>query len=161
MGRLSPRVAHAFQPGGSRAEGVEGRVLAIDYGRRRIGLAISDPFGWTAAPLATIERKGRTEDLAQLGQVARQHGVERVIVGYPLKLDGTPGEMAEEAARFARRVEQVLSVPVELVDERLTSWEARQWQREHGKASAAGTEDRIAAAILLEDYLSRSPKRGG
>ena len=159
VGRLSPKVVQASQPGGSRTGRVEGRILAIDYGRRRIGLAISDPFGWMATPLMTIERKGRAADLARLQQVARQYAVERVIVGHPVKMDGAPGEMAEEAARFARRVEQVLAVPVALVDERLTSWEARQWQIEHGKAGAAGTDDKIAAAILLEDYLDQSPKR--
>ncbi|HVB33167.1 MAG TPA: Holliday junction resolvase RuvX [Patescibacteria group bacterium] len=138
-----------------------GRVLAIDYGRRRIGLAISDSVGWTAQPLATIERKGRAADFARLEQVARQYGVERIIIGHPLRMDGTPGEMAEEASRFALRVEQALSLPVELVDERLTSWAARQWRTAHGKAGSARSEDEIAAAILLEEYLSRTPENGG
>lgn len=160
MERSSPKNVRASQPQASRAHGAEARVLAIDYGRRRIGLAISDPFGWMATPLATIERRGRATDFANIQQMARQHGVGRVIIGYPLKLDGAPGEMAEEAARFARRVEQVLTVPVELVDERLTSWAARQWQRERGK-SAARTKDEIAAAILLQEYLDRHPGNGG
>ncbi|HVB97871.1 MAG TPA: Holliday junction resolvase RuvX [Candidatus Dormibacteraeota bacterium] len=160
VGRLSPKVAHASKPEGSRTQGAETRILAIDYGRRRIGLAISDPMGWIATPLATIERKGRAADMARLQELARQHGVGRVIVGHPLKMDGAPGEMAEEAARFARRVEQELAVPVDLVDERLTSWEARQWQLEQGKAGARG-QDEIAAAILLQQYLGRSPEDGG
>lgn len=69
--------------------------------------------------------------------------------------------MAEEAARFARRVEQALSVPVELVDERLTSWAARQWRRDHGKADRPRADDEIAAAILLQEYLSRAPEKSG
>lgn len=135
-------------------------VLAVDYGRRRIGLAISDAAGWTARPLATIERKGRAADMARLQRIAREHEVRQVIVGHPLQMDGTPGEMANEAARFARRVEQALALPVELVDERLTSWEARQWQAGPGKSRARAT-DEIAAAILLEEYLGRTPEKSG
>lgn len=136
------------------------RLLAIDYGRRRIGLAISDAAGLTAKPLATIERKGRVTDLARIRQFAREYGVQRVIVGHPLRMDGTPGEMADEAARFGRRIEQALSLPVELMDERLTSWAARQWQIDRGKAGARPT-DEIAAAILLEEYMGRSPENDG
>jgi putative pre-16S rRNA nuclease len=137
-----------------------GRVLAIDYGRRRIGLAISDALGWTARPLTTIERNGREADMARLRELARQHGVGQVIVGHPLRMDGTPGEMADEAARFARLVGQSLDLPVEMVDERLTSWAARLWQRERGETSSK-PKDEVAAAILLEEYLGRAPENGG
>ena len=95
----------------------------------------------------------------RLQQIAREHGVRQIIVGHPLRMDGTPGEMAGEAARFARRVGQALALPVELVDERLTSWAARQWQKDRGKARARAT-DEVAAAILLEQYLSRNPENG-
>lgn len=137
------------------------RLLSIDYGRRRIGLAISDALGWTVRPLATIERKGRAADMARLQEVVRQYGVERIIVGHPLRMDGTTGEMAEEAARFARRVGQALHLPVELVDERLTSWAARQWQSGRGETGVGKPKDEIAAAILLEEYLGRGSENGG
>lgn len=96
----------------------------------------------------------------RLRKIAREHGVRTVIVGHPLRMDGTAGEIADEAARFARRVEQALALPVEMVDERLTSWAARQWQVGCGKARARKT-DEIAAAILLEQYLNRTPEKGG
>lgn len=161
MGLQSPKTIDRSGQGVTGAAGASGRILAIDYGRRRIGLAISDAAGWTATPLATIERKGRAADLRRLQEASREHGVIRVIVGHPLRMDGTPGEMAEEAARFARRVEQALGVPVELVDERLTSWAARQWQIEHGKTHSARSSDEIAAAILLQEYLGRATWNGG
>jgi putative Holliday junction resolvase len=135
-----------------------GCVLAIDYGRRRMGLAISDPMGWTARPLETLERKGRGAEMARLGEIVRERGVGRIVVGHPLRMDGTPGAMAEEAERFARRVEKALGVPVELVDERLTSWAADQWAAEHPERGRGRAKDEIAAAILLEEYLGG--KRG-
>lgn len=101
-------------------------MLALDYGRRRIGLAASDALGLTAQPLGTLERTNRRDDLRRLREIVRRHGVRRIVVGHPLRLDGTPGEMAAEAARFAARIEKQLGLPVELVDERLSSWEAEQ-----------------------------------
>jgi putative holliday junction resolvase len=138
-----------------------GAVLAIDYGRRRIGLAISDEMRWTAAPLATMERKGRASDLLRLREIAARHQVALILVGYPLRMDGTAGELAAEAGRFARRVEQALGIPVELVDERLTSWAARRWRAEHGKAARQRSDDEIAAAILLEEFLGRERRSEG
>lgn len=130
-------------------------MLAIDYGRRRMGLAISDALGLAARPLETLERKGRAEDLGRLRQIARAHGVKRVVVGHPLRMDGTAGDIADEVERFARRVEQALGLPVELVDERLTSWAADEWLAEHPGLGRERGKDEIAAAILLEDYLGR------
>jgi putative Holliday junction resolvase len=132
--------------------------LAIDYGRRRMGLALSDAMGWTARPLETIERKGRGAEVARLGRIIREQGVVHIIVGHPLRMDGTRGPMAEEAERFARRIEREFGLPVELVDERLTSWAAGQWGAEHPESGGGRAKDEIAAAILLEEYLAR--KRG-
>jgi putative Holliday junction resolvase len=116
---------------------------------------------WTAAPLGTLERKGREADLNRLGEIARQRRVSRILVGHPLRMDGTAGEMAEEAERFARRVEEALGLPVELVDERLTSWAADQWRTEHREEGRGRTNDEIAAAILLEEYLGRKRETAG
>lgn len=137
-----------------------GCVLAIDYGRRRIGLAISDALGLTARPLATLERKGQARDFAQLREIVREHQVKRIVVGHPLRMDGTPGDMADEAERFARRVERALELPVELVDERLTSWAADDWLAAHPEMGRGRTNDEIAAAILLEEYLDRERGNG-
>ncbi len=101
-------------------------VMAIDYGRRRIGLALSDALGLTARPVATLTRTNRRDDLRRLREIIIQHGVKAIVVGHPLHLDGTSGEMAAEAARFAARLAKHLGLPVELMDERLSSWEAAQ-----------------------------------
>ncbi len=138
-----------------------GVLLAVDYGRRRIGLAISDAMGLTVRPLATIEGKSTAEELARLGQIARERGVARIVVGLPLRLDGAESAMAAEARRFARRLERTLHLPVELVDERLTSWAAREWKTAHPELGRGKGEDEIAAAILLEDFLARSRENGG
>ncbi len=139
------------------------RVLAIDYGRRRLGLAVSDVLRLLARPLTTLTRTNRRQDLARLGAVARQHGVAQVVVGLPLRMDGTAGEMAEEARAFAARLQKALGLPVKLVDERLTSWEAEQGVAERTPARRIGDRrakrrpdtDSRAAALILEEYLRR------
>lgn len=146
-------------------------ILAIDYGRARIGLAIANPEIGIAQPLGAIERINRNEDMRRLREILREQGVAQVVVGLPLLLDGTRGEMAEEAARFAERVKKQLGVPVEMVDERLTSWEAERLLEElqgrpiheeskglHKKSrknQGKITVDAIAAAIVLKEYLQK------
>lgn len=131
------------------------RILALDYGRRKIGLALSDELGITARPLATILRVNRRADLRRLGEICRKHSVARVIVGHPLRLSGEAGEMAAEAARFAARLKKETGIETELVDERLTSWEAGQMAGETPRSTARGGRDEVAAAILLREYLDR------
>lgn len=145
-------------PANLSAQGTSaGRVLAIDYGRRRIGLAVSDALGLFARPLATLQRTNRRDVLWRLRQIVRQHEIRRIVVGHPLHLDGTPGEMAVEAARFAARIEKQLGLPVELVDERLSSWEADQMLAAGRAATRQRTAelDQVAAAVILRDYLER------
>ena len=138
-----------------------GRILAIDYGRRRLGLALSDAAGLTARPLATLERTNRRNDLRRLREIVRQHDVRRIVVGHPLHLDGTVGEMAAETARFATRIEKQLGLPVELVDERLSSWEAEQVLAATKAAprKRARSLDQVAAAVILRDFLAREGRR--
>ena len=138
-----------------------GRILAIDYGRRRLGLALSDAAGLTARPLATLERTNRRNDLRRLHEIVRQHDVRRIVVGHPLHLDGTAGEMAAETARFATRIEKQLGLPVELVDERLSSWEAEQVLAATKAAPRrrARRLDQVAAAVILRDFLAREGRR--
>lgn len=128
-------------------------MLAVDYGRSRLGLAISDPLRWTARPLLILKRKNRREDLRRLRQIVLEHEVGQIVVGCPLHLDGRESEMAVEAARFARRLEKELRLPVVLADERLTSWEAAQTARTTSRRQR--THDDLAAAILLRDYLEQ------
>jgi putative Holliday junction resolvase len=135
-----------------------GRVLAIDYGRKRFGLAISDELGVTSRPLTTHTRTNRRDDLRRLRLLAREHGVRCIVVGLPLRLDGSESEMAAEATRFAARLAQHLGLPVEMADERLTSWEAGQHasvkDRRPGKSGKNAGRDEVAAAIILRDYLA-------
>jgi len=133
-------------------------VLGVDYGRRRIGLAISDEMGLTARPLATLMRTNRQSDLRRLREMVRRHGVRRIVVGHPLNLDGTASEMALEAEQFAARIKKHLGLPVELVDERLSSWEAEKMiaERPHRNSrKRKRSVDETAAAIILRDFLAR------
>jgi putative Holliday junction resolvase len=144
-------------------------VLAIDYGRKRLGLALSDEFRVTARPCATWARINRRRDLTRLREFAREEKVRLIVVGFPLHLDGTPSEMSGEARSFADRVRKALGIPVEMMDERLSSWEARATiaAMPSGKRARRGTSDSsattrkeplddVAAAIILRDYLDRS-----
>jgi putative holliday junction resolvase len=133
------------------------RILAIDYGRKRIGLALSDDLGLTAQPLGTLVRINRREDLRRLRGICREHGVAHIIVGHPVHMSGEASEMADEAARFSARLKKELGIDTELYDERLTSWEARQTVSEAKPSSRKkrGSLDDIAAAILLRDYLEQ------
>lgn len=139
------------------------RILAIDYGRRRIGLALSDESGATAHPLATLQRVNRRSDLRRLREICREKGVGRVIVGHPLHMSGEAGEMAAEAARFAERVKKATGIETELVDERLTSWQAEQMAGEMASAKRRKESqlDDVAAAILLREYLERQNANAG
>ena len=146
------------------------RILALDYGRARMGLAVADPGAAQASHLASMDRINRNEDMRRLREVVREHSVRQVVVGLPLRLDGTRGEMAEEAARFGKRVHKQLGIPVEMVDERLTSWEAeRLLEEQQGrtihatsskgkqrqKQNARPDVDAMAAALILNEYLDR------
>jgi len=136
------------------------RVLAIDYGRRRIGLAISDEWGLTARPLTTLARTNRRSDLRRLRELCREQGVAQVVVGCPLTLAGQVGPMAQEVTRFAARLQRELGIPVDLQDERLTSWEAEQMaQQTRPSGLQRQPLDHVAAAIVLREYLER--QRGG
>src|SRR5712692_552339 len=114
------------QPSGRIRAPILAPILAIDYGRGRIGLAVCDALGVVPRPLATLARTNRRDDLRRLREIVRRHAVRQILVGHPLHMDGTTGEMAREAARFAARIEKQLGLPVELVEERVASWEAGQ-----------------------------------
>ena len=152
----SPRSIHRDSSAASQ-ESRPCRILAIDYGRKRIGLAISDELLLTAQPLLVMERANRRDDLRRLRDICRKEGVARILVGHPLHITGEAGEMAQEAARFAARLRKELGIEVDLVDERLTSWEAAQVVAETGSATHRKTSslDDVAAAIFLREYLER------
>jgi len=143
-------------------------ILAIDYGRARIGLAIAALDAQLPRPLLTLARVNRNEDMRRLRELAREHSVRQIVVGLPLHLDGTRGEMAEEATRFAVRLSKQLGLPVDMIDERLSSWEAERLLEEqsgrvlhHAKHSAGdrgagrASVDAVAAAVILKEYLEQ------
>lgn len=134
------------------------RVLGIDLGSRRIGLAISDPDGKLAFPAGVIESRGRKRDLAALRALVRQRSIARVVVGVPLHMSGRRGPEAEAAIGFAADLARATGVPVDTLDERWTSLEAERMLRatERGRRAVkarAGAVDESAAAILLRTYL--------
>jgi putative Holliday junction resolvase len=139
----------------------KGRVLALDYGQKRIGIAVSDELCLTSSPLETLERTNRRDDVRRLRAVVREHRVRRIIVGLPLHLDGGNSEMATEVRRFAARIAKQLGLPVEMVDERLTSWDAAQMEVSARRRAGARltTRDDVAAAIILRDYLEEQSSR--
>jgi putative Holliday junction resolvase len=129
------------------------KVLALDYGSARTGVAVSDPTGTVARPLGVVEAASSEEGIARLVRLARAEGVERVVVGLPLTLRGERGAQAEETDRFIDRLREALDVPIESFDERFTTKLARQARP--GRAKRAPVpEDAAAAAHLLTSYLT-------
>jgi putative Holliday junction resolvase len=133
------------------------RILAVDWGARRIGLAVSDPLGIIASPLPTLEIRGEAQAVARVADTIRELEADAVVVGLPLRLSGARGEAAEAAERFAARLREACAVPVTLFDERLTSALAERRLREVGAKlrRRKGRVDQGAAAALLESWLAR------
>jgi putative Holliday junction resolvase len=135
------------------------RILGLDPGERRIGIAISDPTGTLAHPLQTLVRRSREEDFAAIAALVAEHDVELVVVGWPLSLDGTEGPQARRVARYTDALAACLPVPVVSWDERFTTAAAdeilRQIRGRKGRrrARARGQVDAIAAAVILQSYL--------
>jgi putative Holliday junction resolvase len=134
------------------------RYLGVDLGRARIGLALADDVLRTARPLDTVRHVNADADLAAIVEVAREWEVERAVVGLPLNMDGTEGSGARHARAFAARLADALGLPVEVFDERLSTFEAEQRLRERGVPSRAfrAKVDAEAAAVILQGWLDRT-----
>src|SRR5574342_1231463 len=132
------------------------RILALDHGTKRIGVALSDELGWTAQPLETFERRTLDRDIAHILQLVDTHEVGRVLLGFPLQLDGREGPAIQAMRAFATRLEQGLSVPLVLWDERMTTKAAEDLliAADVSRKKRKGAVDRVAAAILLQSYLA-------
>jgi len=128
-------------------------VLALDYGSARTGVAVSDPTGTVARPLGVVERAGSESGLAELARLAREEEAERVVVGLPLTLRGTRGEQAAETEQFVEALRGVITVPIELFDERFTTVLAQRTPH------AAAAVDALAEAHLLSAYLEWCAER--
>jgi putative Holliday junction resolvase len=132
-----------------------GRVLALDFGKRRIGLAVSDELGITAQGLPTLQRTNKAQDLEALGRVIRERGVTLVVMGQPLHMSGTEGRQANYAAQFARTLEAHTQVEVRMWDERLTTVEANRVLQQSGvsRQKQRAAVDRLSAVLILQSYL--------
>jgi putative Holliday junction resolvase len=129
-----------------------GRVIALDVGERRIGVAVSDPTGTLATPHSVIRRRSKAEDFAAVARLVIKLEVERVVVGLPLSLNGEVGPQARRVSRYARALAQRLDVPVELHDERYSTITADALLTESGRKRRVPI-DAAAAAVILQDYL--------
>jgi putative Holliday junction resolvase len=134
------------------------RWLAVDFGERRVGVAISDPEGALALPLATLSRRSDEQVVGELARIANEEEVGRIVVGEPLRADGTAGDAARRVRRFADRLRAATGAPVELVGEALTSREAERRLREQGvdPRRHPARVDQLAAQLILEEALERA-----
>lgn len=132
-----------------------GRILALDYGTKRIGVALSDELKWTAQPLETFERRVLDWDIAHIASLVMAHEVECVVLGFPLQLDGREGPAVQAMRAFAEKLEAGISVPIVLWDERMTTKAAEDLliAADVSRKKRKGAIDRVAAAILLQSYL--------
>jgi putative Holliday junction resolvase len=137
------------------------RILALDFGTRRIGLAVSDPLGITAQGLPTLLRKNKRTDLAQLKAVLDRNRVGEIVVGLPLRLSGADSSSTEKAREFAEMLKKEFSLPVHLWDERFTSVEANRVLRESEMSIRKRGEavDMMSAVLILTAFLERRSVR--
>jgi putative Holliday junction resolvase len=142
-----------------------GRILGVDYGARRIGLAVSDSEARIAFPEGTLERRSERRDLESLCTLVKEKGVVGIVVGLPLHMDGRRGPEAEAAEAFGLKLGQATGLPVEMLDERWTTREADRALRESGLKGRKGRKkrqviDSVAATLLLRSYLERRTRAG-
>jgi len=141
----------------------QGRVLGIDAGERRVGVALSDESRILASPLTVLDRgNGLAPVLDALAALSVREGVVKVVVGLPLNVDGSRGRQARRAQDFARVASRVLALPFEMWDERLSTQRAEEILRAQGRnlrrIRQRGEVDAVAAAVILQDYLDHGPK---
>lgn len=141
----------------------EVRILALDVGRKRIGLAVSDPLGFTAQGLGTLTRRNWDWDLAQLMEIARPYPVQEVLVGIPRHMDGRLGEQAEENLVLAQALADALGVRVVTWDERLSTVQAERVliEADMSRKKRRRVVDQVAASIILQAYLDGRPGSHG
>lgn len=133
----------------------KGRILAIDHGARRMGLAVSDPLGITAQGIETLQRRNKRSDFARLQRVIDEYEIQEIVVGYPLRMSGEEGTQSQKVAEFAGELRERFGLPVHLLDERLTSAEANRLLREAEVSLERRKHavDRMAATLILQSFL--------
>lgn len=138
-----------------KSDRLTGRVLGLDVGSRRIGVAVSDPLGITAQGLETLQRRNKRSDLAALERVIRDYSVREIVVGLPLHMSGAEGTQSDKMQVFAEELRKRFRLPVHLWDERLTSAEANRLLRETELSieKRAKAVDRMAAVLILQGWM--------
>jgi putative Holliday junction resolvase len=133
------------------------RILGLDYGRKRIGVAICDELGLVARSLLATERKTIKKDMAEIERLAHEYDVEKIVIGYPLTLDGKEGIQCKRVSKFSEMIEERLSLPVVKWDESLSTKEAEDilLEADMGRKKRRKRVDKLAAAIILQRYLDR------
>ena len=136
------------------------RVLGLDYGEKRIGVAVCDELGMTAQGLGVIARKNKQRDLEAIAHYVQLYGVEKIVIGYPLRLDGTVGIQCEKVDRFIRALASLFPVPIIRWDETLTTRDAEEILRIANvrEKKRKALVDKIAAGMILQGYLDASTK---
>lgn len=138
-----------------------GRILGLDVGTKRIGLAVSDPLGVTAQGLETLQRQNKRLDFEQLAKVIRDYDVRQIVVGNPLRMSGESGPQADRMALFAEELRRRFQLPVHLWDERLTSVQANRLLQETELSiqRRAQAVDRMAAVLILQSWMEARGSR--
>lgn len=138
------------------------RILALDYGRRRIGLALSDALGFGAKGLPTLKVPNKDQALERVIGVVEEHAPAKIVVGLPLNLDGSKGDMALLVESFVEALQDAIDVPIVTIDERLTSVAAHRTMQQMGikQRGNKGKVDQLAAVYLLEIYLQQQASDG-
>lgn len=142
--------------------GVQPRLLGLDFGGRRIGVAVSDELGLTAQPVLTLVRKNLKQDLKSLGRLLRKFGCTAIVLGNPLYLSGDVSPQAAKTQVFGEELREAFGLPVHLWDERLTSAEAHRHLQAAGRPPAGHREvvDQVAAVLILQSFLDAQRSRG-
>ena len=138
-----------------------GRVMAIDWGEVRLGLAMSDETQTIAQGFDVYERRSISDDIAHLARVIDDHNVDRVVVGVPVHMDGSHSPQTEQARAFVNQLEATLAVPIEVMDERLTTSEAERslLEADLSRQKRKTKRDQLAATLILQRYLERQRRR--
>ena len=136
------------------------RILAVDLGQKRVGLAVSDPLGFTAQGVKTLEINGKKDLLRGLANVCKEYGVGEIVIGIAVNMDGSHGPKARQALTLAPELQAALHVPVRTWDERLTSKEAGRLMIQEGlsRQKQRMNSDRLAATLILQNYLESKRK---
>ncbi|KUO97361.1 crossover junction endodeoxyribonuclease RuvA [Ferroacidibacillus organovorans] len=134
------------------------RIMGIDYGDARIGIALSDALKWTAQSLEVIDCRRIKDPVARIAELVLLHDVERMVLGFPRNMNGTIGARAEKTQAFKDRLEKVIDVPIEWMDERLSTVSAQRLLIEGNvrRENRRGVVDKVAATLILQTYLDRA-----